>query len=439
MLVSVVAGFMPFLTQHPHWPVVGAGIFMAYWALIGWIGLRLGYRGLLNTAIVIIALRLVIVYIEVFGDLLSTGVGLIASGVLLIALVWGTGRLIRTAEAIGMTQRRHLILSTLVLILPLLVLGGIILKNERDIASAKTWRVKITGYDPRDLLYGHYLSFRFDWGVSLNARHLRGGTKLLLVSRCPKRINHPPCKPQKLRGGSAMRQPRSHAGRYTCSNGGQSCQNNPDAFDPEATQRYFIPESAATQLNTLLVNRQYILQVDVKIGSSGQHVLGDLYIENVEWRDYLRQHPDAGQPQSVERREHTWRMKITDARLYGAYLVFRLNWGAPLTRSACPTENSCCALCLSEQAGSSQPAISYKTCGAQDQCLESLTLPDATILKHTDSGFDPDGPQRYPMPSQEVAQLAALLAGPPKDMSIDVDDAGLGRSTRFRRSLHRRH
>jgi hypothetical protein len=95
MLVSVLAGFMPFLTPHPHWPVVGAGIFMAYWAMIGWTGLRLGYRGLLNTAIVIIALRLVIVYVEVFGNLLSTGVGLIASGVLLIALVWGTRRLIR--------------------------------------------------------------------------------------------------------------------------------------------------------------------------------------------------------------------------------------------------------------------------------------------------------------------------------------------------------
>ncbi|MGH6841629.1 MAG: DUF2157 domain-containing protein, partial [Methylocella sp.] len=75
MLVSVVAGFMPFLMPHPHWPVAGAGIFMAYWALIGWTGLRLGYRGLLNAAIVIIALRLAIVYIEVFGDLLSTGAG----------------------------------------------------------------------------------------------------------------------------------------------------------------------------------------------------------------------------------------------------------------------------------------------------------------------------------------------------------------------------
>ena len=94
-LVSVLVGFAPLLLQHPPSPVAGAGLFTAYWALIGWTGLKSGYRGLLNAAIVIIALRLVVVYIEVFGTLLSTGLGLIASGALLIALVWTAGKLIR--------------------------------------------------------------------------------------------------------------------------------------------------------------------------------------------------------------------------------------------------------------------------------------------------------------------------------------------------------
>jgi hypothetical protein len=49
----------------------------------------------ITLAVVIIALRLVVVYVEVFGNLLSTGVGLIASGALLIALVWAAGKLIR--------------------------------------------------------------------------------------------------------------------------------------------------------------------------------------------------------------------------------------------------------------------------------------------------------------------------------------------------------
>ena len=94
--VSVLLAFAPFLASHPHLPALGAGLFMAYWALIGFAGLQSGYRWVLNAAVVVIALRLVVVYIEVFGDLLSTGFGLIISGALLIALVWATGKLIRT-------------------------------------------------------------------------------------------------------------------------------------------------------------------------------------------------------------------------------------------------------------------------------------------------------------------------------------------------------
>jgi hypothetical protein len=95
MPVSVLAGFLPFLMPHPHMAVAGAAVFMAYWAMVGWTGLRLGTRWVLNAAVIIIALRLVIVYVEVFGNLLSTGIGLIVSGALLIALVWGTQKLIK--------------------------------------------------------------------------------------------------------------------------------------------------------------------------------------------------------------------------------------------------------------------------------------------------------------------------------------------------------
>jgi uncharacterized protein (DUF983 family) len=94
-LISVPVGFAPLLIRHGEWPVIGAGVFMAYWALVGWTGLQAGYRSLLNLAIIVIALRLVIVYVELFGGLLATGVGLIVSGGLLIGVVWATGKLIR--------------------------------------------------------------------------------------------------------------------------------------------------------------------------------------------------------------------------------------------------------------------------------------------------------------------------------------------------------
>ncbi len=95
LAASVVLGSLPWIIPHGSLPVLGAALFMAYWALIGWTGLQLGKRDILNVSIVIIALRLVAVYIEVFGSLLSTGIGLIASGLLMIALVVATRKIIR--------------------------------------------------------------------------------------------------------------------------------------------------------------------------------------------------------------------------------------------------------------------------------------------------------------------------------------------------------
>ena len=94
LVVSVIISFAPILLPHGHWAVFGAIVVMAYWALCGWAGFQAGYPRALELATTLIALRLVIVYIEVFGSLLQTGVGLIVSGVLMIALVWGTRKLL---------------------------------------------------------------------------------------------------------------------------------------------------------------------------------------------------------------------------------------------------------------------------------------------------------------------------------------------------------
>ena len=294
-----------------------------------------------------------------------------------------------------MTQLHRLQIAAVLLFLPLLVLGAIILKNERDIAAAKTWRVKITGYDPRDLLQGHYLNFRFDWGLSPEHRLCLPGQSCCLCLDFQQGSTSPRTSIQSCEAATRCATEISLPKRSVCATDAQGCPDDVDAFDPEGAQRYFIPESAAAQLDALLANRRHSLSVDLKTVSPRRRLFGALYVDDIEWRDYLRQHPDAGAPDSAQPpEEHKWRMKIIDARLYGAYLVFRLDWGAPLTRSACPDESSCCALCLSEQPGSSQPAVRYKTCTQRDQCLERLTWPDTDRLQHADSGFDPNGAQR---------------------------------------------
>jgi len=50
-----------------------------------------------------------------------------------------------------------------VLVLPLLGLGALWGQSHRTYNEGTEWDVPIAGYDPRDLLRGHYVEFTYDW------------------------------------------------------------------------------------------------------------------------------------------------------------------------------------------------------------------------------------------------------------------------------------
>jgi uncharacterized membrane-anchored protein len=45
-------------------------------------------------------------------------------------------------------------------VLPLVALGLGIVRSERHLAEGRRWSFEVTGYDPRDLLRGHYIQYR---------------------------------------------------------------------------------------------------------------------------------------------------------------------------------------------------------------------------------------------------------------------------------------
>ncbi len=61
--------------------------FCALWLAVAWAAAALRWRRVVNIATHVVGLRLVIVYIELFADLLTTGIGLIISGALLLLAV----------------------------------------------------------------------------------------------------------------------------------------------------------------------------------------------------------------------------------------------------------------------------------------------------------------------------------------------------------------
>jgi uncharacterized membrane protein len=83
------------LVPHAHVAMVGSLAFVTVWALVAWCGYQAHAMQIVNLATAVIAVRIFVAYIEVFGSMLATGAGLIVSGVLLLVLAWVWVRKIR--------------------------------------------------------------------------------------------------------------------------------------------------------------------------------------------------------------------------------------------------------------------------------------------------------------------------------------------------------
>ena len=60
-------------------------------------------------------------------------------------------------------SRTLLITVAAALALPVLALGGLVGQQELLLANARILSVPLTGFDPRDLLRGHYIRAQLDW------------------------------------------------------------------------------------------------------------------------------------------------------------------------------------------------------------------------------------------------------------------------------------
>jgi uncharacterized membrane protein len=89
-LVTALGCSAPLLVSSWRSDVLGAVFFLAIWSAAAGAAAAAEQRRLFDLATVVIALRFVVIYFEVFGSLAATGFGLIVSGgvIIGIALVW---------------------------------------------------------------------------------------------------------------------------------------------------------------------------------------------------------------------------------------------------------------------------------------------------------------------------------------------------------------
>jgi len=158
-----------------------------------------------------------------------------------------------------MNKRTWLIVA---LVLPLIALVGTAFLKGMQRASGTEVILPIEGFDPRDLLSGHYLTYRVDYGVAPAC-----ATPEVHADLCinPTRGIYP----EGTRPSDCSLFIRGYCGSDT-------------HFLVEDINRFYIPEEHAAALDTKVRNKQgaIVLSVD----TDGNAVLKDLLIDGKPWK-----------------------------------------------------------------------------------------------------------------------------------------------------------
>ena len=176
-----------------------------------------------------------------------------------------------------MTKSSRLLISV---ILPILVLSGLIIKTEVEINQSKHLMLTVEGYDPRDLLRGHYINFRYKWDfdeiktshfVSLNKDYFKQDIYLCISKGSkvyPILLSSIDECDFKIIGN--LRNPDGK-GQYDFTLG---------------IEKYYVPEKYSKLLEDELRSKKS--QIKLAVNSQGRAVIMQLYIEGVPWQEIAR-------------------------------------------------------------------------------------------------------------------------------------------------------
>ena len=88
LIAGPAMGLLAVAGERSDWPMFAALLQIVWLGWMAWTALQAGHEGLFRLGVAAVCVRLLGVYIEVFGSMLETGLGLIVGGILTIGLTW---------------------------------------------------------------------------------------------------------------------------------------------------------------------------------------------------------------------------------------------------------------------------------------------------------------------------------------------------------------
>ncbi len=155
--------------------------------------------------------------------------------------------------------------------LPFIVLCLLVVRAEYNIRNGEQWSFEITGYDPRDLLRGHYLQFnlKYNWQDNKNNCKTNQDCCLCLTE-------------------NSSAYPDVH--KTACDIARQQCDGYMLMDSDNVLKRFYIPEDSAKTAEKLLRNARSQQQayLSVSINKKGQPTIIDLFINQQSISEILK-------------------------------------------------------------------------------------------------------------------------------------------------------
>ena len=152
-------------------------------------------------------------------------------------------------------------------LLPLLGILAMVGRAEWTVRTGDLWQVPIEGYDPRDLLSGHYLIFRFGF----------------------EKDRPPNCSPGRgfaccvcLTKGSQGGQIPDVSWVEECSKPPQSCDSWVPAESLDSLHRFYVPEGEGLRLEKEV--REKRASIGLAVRKDGGAAIQELYLDGKPWR-----------------------------------------------------------------------------------------------------------------------------------------------------------
>lgn len=151
------------------------------------------------------------------------------------------------------------------------------IKSHNDQKTYPVVKVEIEPYDPRDLLYGHYMIFQYKWnlGDTASIKSCQGKDCCLCLeegAQDPK-ATVMACRPDKPAHCAHMLKGSFYGDRFDI-----------------GLNRYYVDETVALPLENLFRNKKERFHVGLSISPNGKAILEKLYVGTRPVNDYVAEH-----------------------------------------------------------------------------------------------------------------------------------------------------